>query len=65
MNQTDPGQKGLGGSITFESLPRLFPGEIKTTTGLVCLHSVTQWFYKTTRQDSSWFGWCLGIRASK
>lgn len=31
MNQTEPGLKGLGGSITFQSLSRLFPGVSKPT----------------------------------
>lgn len=42
MNQTEAGLKGLGGSITFESLPRLFPGVSKPPTGLVCLHFVAR-----------------------
>lgn len=42
MNQTEPGLKGLGGSITFESLPRLFPGVSEPSTGLVCLRFVAR-----------------------
>ena len=34
--------EGLGGSVTFESLPRRFPGVSKPPTRLACLHFVIQ-----------------------
>lgn len=47
------GLKGLGGSITFESLSRLFPGVSEPPTGLVCLHFVAQ-AYPRMRFISRW-----------